>query len=1478
MSRRILILIGMLGLGWVAPIPATVGPPVSIRLLGEPEAAVAGKPYEAVVELKFTGPVDLEDIVVSGEGWSLQNIEPIRPIAAKAGDVVQVPFVALPSDAEAPLVVTLTLRGRHHSAHFYLSERELARQAHPRPVRILDAVGPVPADTSALSPGTPSSADFSRAAHGVAFDDSDDLGQDVRKKARNIRVRGRFGYYRTDGPFIGGDSVWVRVWDRDDLWDEELASVVTDAAGNFDVTFFWNPCAVSCDGEPDLYVTFDLMHDRVDLTTTSGAIYGWATGTTNDYTGSDLNYGTMAPGDESDDPAVHIFTNLTRTWRWLADRGKDNPKLPCRWPDGSTGAWWDPAGEDVHISTGDQWSEAIHSHEYGHDFMNSFAVNQTPEYCNGICDLSPIDCGHCLWCEETDHDAWNEGFPDWLGDIIPRDYAGTYGLAPFHMYNFEGLGTCGGVVDDPNLTEGLLAAVLRDIEDSTNDDHGVFAGVQDVMSAGTDEILDVMDLDHPLDPMSFLLGYKNRYPSQCELLWETAKNCGYEIDVSNPGVVTSLASPSHALNVDSPDNSIQFTWNVAPDDCSGIQGYGIAVYGTPIMPAAMVLGDVTTYTSAPLPPGTYYFSIRARDRANRWSDSYAWSGPYVVRTPEAANLTHHVKTGWEYPVLPRQTDDASSAAASTPSFLTGNTVGTYWNTLGINDGESDISVGFQARAFVDDVQRSAVVWGAVGAGQTPDVVNWGNFIVSGGRHTFETRWDALEQVAETSETDNDWARQWIWSPQQLAIGVPVTRNAPPDSDGGWASVVGQATFYNCDGLRMTDDAYWEAIEIRATDDAQDYDARLHLGSTGAASGFASNVGHSARVAGCLDAVIINRNNVGFAQAYDVGVLNHFGGTSTYIAASRKQNYHAFGDSLAVTFVEGEMLKLREFYVNATQVGAISITVDIDAAQGPIYALWLDRSFTTGDLLDYDAFASSDASGRARLDLNITSTGYNCLVIYRDQKDGTGQLSATVEIGKTPPDFVALWAAGWHSPLVPRSTFDGTPSSVPQPTTLPGNVASTYLNVAARNDSPSAAPSLPAYVYNDGVYVVGFSWGAAPAYFDGLFNWNYALTVRGGRHQLSVAFDPLATHEEIYESNNVFGQPWIWTGMDLPLNAPVSRLAPPMRTGGWDHHSVAEPLWYNCDGFQSSTLGTTGNWSAFAVLPNGIGADVDLRLHPHSLGAKNGFGPNLAFSGWGPGQSDFVVVNGNLAGFPVLDAGVLSTNDNGAFTIEALDDLFLDTDPEGIYGPFTIGSSRILNLHEVYLPADVYIVHLRPSTSKVATPIDWGLSILPHDQPYLDKFSSVPNGFAQIGSEGQGEVVTVQITEAAYYAVAVWKASSDDRLETGEYRLEFFQNITDVEDVERLPLLSRLAEVQPNPFNPRTAIHFELARSGQVRVEIFDARGQLVRVLLDELRPAGRHELDWDGIDARGRVVASGVYHVRLATGGVIDQAKLVLLK
>jgi hypothetical protein len=103
--------------------------------------------------------------------------------------------------------------------------------------------------------------------------------------------------------------------------------------------------------------------------------------------------------------------------------------------------------------------------------------------------------------------------------------------------------------------------------------------------------------------------------------------------------------------------------------------------------------------------------------------------------------------------------------------------------------------------------------------------------------------------------------------------------------------------------------------------------------------------------------------------------------------------------------------------------------------------------------------------------------------------------------------------------------------------------------------------------------------------------------------------------------------------------------------------------------------------------------------------------------------------------------------------------------------------------------------------------------------------------------------------------------------------------TPVMETVTLPAVFRLWPSQPNPCNPRTTISYELPAATRVTLRVYDAAGRLVKVLADEAyQGAGRHSVQWEGIDQTGRSVSSGVYFVHLAAGGFRQTGKVALLK
>jgi predicted outer membrane repeat protein len=88
----------------------------------------------------------------------------------------------------------------------------------------------------------------------------------------------------------------------------------------------------------------------------------------------------------------------------------------------------------------------------------------------------------------------------------------------------------------------------------------------------------------------------------------------------------------------------------------------------------------------------------------------------------------------------------------------------------------------------------------------------------------------------------------------------------------------------------------------------------------------------------------------------------------------------------------------------------------------------------------------------------------------------------------------------------------------------------------------------------------------------------------------------------------------------------------------------------------------------------------------------------------------------------------------------------------------------------------------------------------------------------------------------------------------------------------------LEQNYPNPFNASTRITFSVADRSNVRIEIFDIKGALVKTLVNEALTAGEYPVVWDGTDNNNSVIASGTYICKMTAGDFTQTVKMTLNK
>ena len=106
------------------------------------------------------------------------------------------------------------------------------------------------------------------------------------------------------------------------------------------------------------------------------------------------------------------------------------------------------------------------------------------------------------------------------------------------------------------------------------------------------------------------------------------------------------------------------------------------------------------------------------------------------------------------------------------------------------------------------------------------------------------------------------------------------------------------------------------------------------------------------------------------------------------------------------------------------------------------------------------------------------------------------------------------------------------------------------------------------------------------------------------------------------------------------------------------------------------------------------------------------------------------------------------------------------------------------------------------------------------------------------------------------------------------------NATSAENISNeIPSGFSLDQNYPNPFNPSTTIRFSIPQTSNIKIEIYDVLGNLVKTLIDyNLYEPGSYEVVWNGLDNRGKIVSSGIYFTKMQSGNFTQTMKMNFLK
>ncbi len=89
---------------------------------------------------------------------------------------------------------------------------------------------------------------------------------------------------------------------------------------------------------------------------------------------------------------------------------------------------------------------------------------------------------------------------------------------------------------------------------------------------------------------------------------------------------------------------------------------------------------------------------------------------------------------------------------------------------------------------------------------------------------------------------------------------------------------------------------------------------------------------------------------------------------------------------------------------------------------------------------------------------------------------------------------------------------------------------------------------------------------------------------------------------------------------------------------------------------------------------------------------------------------------------------------------------------------------------------------------------------------------------------------------------------------------------------------QLNQNYPNPFNPDTNISFSMEVANKVEINIYNAKGQKVRNLVDGFFSDGEHIVNWNGKTDKQKMAPSGIYFYRMSNNGIYKHRKMILMK
>jgi hypothetical protein len=104
------------------------------------------------------------------------------------------------------------------------------------------------------------------------------------------------------------------------------------------------------------------------------------------------------------------------------------------------------------------------------------------------------------------------------------------------------------------------------------------------------------------------------------------------------------------------------------------------------------------------------------------------------------------------------------------------------------------------------------------------------------------------------------------------------------------------------------------------------------------------------------------------------------------------------------------------------------------------------------------------------------------------------------------------------------------------------------------------------------------------------------------------------------------------------------------------------------------------------------------------------------------------------------------------------------------------------------------------------------------------------------------------------------------------------DLLDLNSDEQFPSEFSLDSPYPNPFNPNTSISYDIAKTGQIHLAVYDLNGRLIKTLKNGEAKRGYYSVIWDAKDENGAGVSTGIYFIKLTSLSLLETQKVLYLK